>query len=97
MPEYKLLNTTGFLGNKIYRVLNNQNKREGKRLALGSGEAQCKRMTCILPRRYNTAVRLVRAAQVVLTGGGSTGLALWHGRGRAVALPKKNIGAEKRN
>ena len=42
MSEHKLLNTTGFLGNKIYRVLNNQDKREEKRLALGSGEAQCK-------------------------------------------------------
>ena len=33
----------------------------------------------------------------VLTGGGATVLVLWHGRGRAVTLPEKGIGAEKNN
>ena len=54
-------------------------------------------MICILPRRYITAVRLMRAAQVVLTGGGSTALVLRHGRSRAAVLPEKIIETEKSN
>ena len=41
IPDRKLLSTTGFLANEIYRVLENQNKKEENRLALDSGEAQC--------------------------------------------------------
>ena len=41
MPDHKLLNTTGFLANEIYRVLENQSKKEENRFGLNSNDAKC--------------------------------------------------------